>query len=124
MRRRLVRTVVNQNARHDVFASTPALKVFRRLIAKAASHSHTEDGHRKIIPILDVAVVFFHADMEVVIYAHPPAEAEPGRAVVWLWIKAHYGTRNAARLWQEFLRNEVFMKAGWDAVAVEPKCVT
>ena len=37
------------------------------------------------------------------------------RIVVWLLIKA----RKAARLWQEFLRNEVFMKAGWDAVAVE-----
>ena len=27
--------------------------------------------------------------------------------------------RQAARLWQEFLRNDVFVKAGWDAVAVE-----
>ena len=58
--------------------------------------------------------------MEDVTYAHPPAEVEPDRTVVWLLIKAHYGTRKAARLWQEFLRNEVFMKAGWDAVAVEP----
>ena len=54
------------------------------------------------------------------IYAHPPAHAEPDRAVVCLLIKPHYGTRKAARLWQEFLGNEVFMKAGWDAVAVEP----
>ena len=120
MRWRLVSTVVNQNARHDVFASTPALKVFHRLSANAASHSHTEDGHRKIIAIHDVAVVFFRADMEDVKNAHPPAEAEPDRSVVWLLIKAHSGTQNAARLWQEFLRNEVFMKAGWDAVAVEP----
>ena len=42
------------------------------------------------------------------------------RTVVWLSIKAHYGKRKAARFWQEFLHNEVFMKAGWDAVAVEP----
>ena len=94
--------LVNQDERHDVFAGTPALKVFRMLIAKAASHSHTEHGHRKIIAVLDVAVAFFHADMEDVIYAHPPAEAEPDRTVVWLLIKAHYGTRKAARLWQEF----------------------
>ena len=105
---------VNHYERHDVFAGTPALKVFRMLIAKAASHSHPEHGHRKVIAILDAA------DMEDVIYAHPPAEAEPDRTVVWLLIKAHYGTRKAARLWQEFLRNEVFMKAGWDGVAVEP----
>ena len=58
--------------------------------------------------------------MEDMIFAHPPAEAEPDRTVVWLLIKAHYGTRKAAGLWKEFLRNEVFMKAGWDAVAVEP----
>ena len=80
-----------------------------------------EHGHRKVIAILDVAVAFFHADMEDVIFAHPPADAEPDRTVVWLLIKAHYGTRKAARrLQQEFLRNEVFMKVGWDAVAVEP----
>ena len=58
--------------------------------------------------------------MDEVIYAHPPAEAEPDRTVVWLLLKAHYGTRKAARLWQEFLRDEVFMTAGWDAVVVEP----
>ena len=50
---------------------------------------------------------------------YPPAEAEPDRTVVWLLLKAHHGTRNAARLRQEFLRNKVIMKAGWDALAVE-----
>ena len=89
----------NQYERHDVFAGTPALKVFRMLMAKAASSSHTEHGHRKIIAILDVAVAFFHADVEDVIYAHPPEEAETDRIVVWLLIKAHHGTRKAALLW-------------------------
>ena len=37
-----------------------------------------------------------------------------------LLLKAHYGTRKAARLWQEYLRNEVFLKAEWETVAVEP----
>ena len=117
---RLVSMEVNHYERHDVFAGTPALKVFRMLIAKAASHSHPEHGHRKVIASLDVAVAFFHADMEDKIQARPPAEAEPGRTVVWLLIKAHCGTRTAARLLQEFVRNEVFMKVGWRAVAVEP----
>ena len=112
---------VHQYQRYDVFAGTPALKVFFMLIAKAASHSHPEHGHRKVIAILDVALAFFHADMEDVKNAHPPAEAEPDRTVVWLLIKTHYGTRKVARLWQAFLRNEDFMKAGWDAVAKEPK---
>ena len=71
------------------------------LVAKAASRSHPEHGHRKVIAILDVTVAFFHTDMEDVICVHPTAEAEPDRTVVWLLIKAHYGTRKAARLWQE-----------------------
>ena len=100
------------------------MKVFRTLIATAASQRHSEHGHRKIRAILDVAVAFLHADMVDVIYAHPPAEAEPDRSVVWLSRKAHYGTRRAARLWQEFLHNEVFMKAGWDAVVVESEAVS
>ena len=93
--------MVNQFERHDVFAGTPALKVFRMLTEKAASHSHIERGYRKVVAI-----------MEDVIHAHPPAEAEPDRTVVWLLIKAHSGTRKVAYLWQEFLRHEVSMKAG------------
>ena len=120
VRWRLVGVEVKHYERHDVFAGTPALKVFRVLLAKAASQSHPEHGHRKVIAILDVAVAFFHADMGDKKNAHPPAEAEPDRTVVWLLIKTRYGTRKAARVWQDFLRNEVFMKACWDAVAVEP----
>ena len=71
VRWRLVSMEVNHYERHDVFAGTPALKVFRMLIAKAASHSHPEHGHRKVIAILDVAVTFFHADMEGVIPSAP-----------------------------------------------------
>ena len=59
-------------------------------------------------------------DMDELIYAHPPREAEPDCTVVWLLLKAHAGAWKAARLWQECFRNEVCMKAGWDAVAVEP----
>ena len=73
--------MVNHYERHDVFAGTPALKGFRVLIAKATSPSHTEHGHRKIVAIMELAVAFFHADMEGVIYAHSPAEAEPDRTV-------------------------------------------
>ena len=62
----------------------------------------------------------FVTDMDVLIHAHPPREAEPDRTVVWLLPKDHAGARKAARLWQECFRNEVFMKAGWDAVAAEP----
>ena len=55
VRWRLVSMEVNHYERHDVFAGIPALKVFRMLIAKAASHNHPEHGHRKVIAILDLA---------------------------------------------------------------------
>ena len=59
VRWRLVSMEFNQYERHDAFAGTPALKVFRMLIAKAASHRDTEHGNRKVIAILDAAVEFF-----------------------------------------------------------------
>ena len=68
VRWRLV-VMVSQYERHDVFAGTLAVKVFRMLIAEPASHSHTEHGYRKFVAILDVAVAFFQADMEDVMYA-------------------------------------------------------
>ena len=83
VRWRLVSMEVNHYERHDVFAGIPALKVFRMLIAKAASHNHPEHGHRKVTAILDLAFTVFHADMEDNTNAHPPAEAEPDRIVVW-----------------------------------------
>ena len=82
VRWRLVSMEVNQYERHAVFAGTPALKVFRMLIAKEASHRHSEHGHRKVVAILHAAVAFLLADMDEVIYAHPPTDAEPDRCMV------------------------------------------
>ena len=82
------------------------------------SQSNSEHGHRKIIAILDVAIAFFNADMDEVICAHPPREDEPDRAVVRDLHKAPHGTRKAARLRQEMLRSETFMKGELDAVFV------
>ena len=58
--------------------------------------------------------------MDELIHALPPRETEPDCIVVWLMFKAHSGARKAARLWQEYFRNEVFMSAGWNAEAMEP----
>ena len=70
--------------------------------------------------ILDATVACFHKDMDELIHAHPPRETEPDGFVVWLLFKAHSGARRAARLWQEYFRNEVLMSAGWNAEAMEP----
>ena len=58
VRWRPVRMEVNQYARHDVFAGTPALKVFRMLIAKSSKSSSPRARTRKVIAILDAAVQF------------------------------------------------------------------
>ena len=91
VRWKLVSMEVNHE-RHDVFAGTSAIESVP-YVDRKASHSHPEHGHRKDIAILDVAVASFRADVEDVTCAHPPAEAEPDRTIVWLLIKAHHGTR-------------------------------
>ena len=91
-------------------------------MARALSQRHTVHGHRKIIASLDATFACFHKDMDELIHAHPPRETEPHGIVVWLLFKAHSGARRAARLWQEYFRNEVLMSAGWNAEATEPKC--
>ena len=93
------------------------LKVFSMSTARAASQSHTEHVHRKSTAILDAC---FHTDMHELIHAHPPGETEAEGVVVRLFSKAHYGTRKAAQVWQEFFRNEVFVSAGGNARAMEP----
>ena len=69
---------------------------------------------------MDATTACFHTDMDELIHAHPPRETEPDCVVVWLLFKAHSGARKAARLWLEYVRNEVVMSAGWNAAALEP----
>ena len=115
---------INQHERPDVFAGSRAIKVLRVLISEAANQRDPEDGHiARSFAILDAAVAFFHADMDKVVYAHPPKEAEPDRTVVWLLLYVHYGTRNSARLGQEFLRNEVILQAEWGDNGCGAECV-
>ena len=99
---------------------THASVVFPMSMARAASQRHTVLGHRKITGILDAAIACFHPDMDELIHAQPSRETEPECVVVWLLFKAHSGARRAARLWQEYFRNEVLMSAGWNAEAMEP----
>ena len=99
------------------FADAQALKVLPMSTARAASQRHTEHVHRKSTAILDAC---FHTDMNELMHTHPPRETEPEGNVVWLLSKAHIGARSAARAWQEFFRNEVFVSAGGNKGAMEP----
>ena len=80
---------------------------------------HTVHGHRKITAILDDTLACFHKDMDELIHAHPPRETEPECIVAWSLFTAHSGARRAARLWQEYFRYEVLMRAGWNADVME-----
>ena len=118
VRWRLDSIEVKQHERYDGFADTQALKVFPMPMARAACQRHTVHGHRKITAILDATKVCFFKELDELIHAHPPRETEPECIVVWLLFKAHSGARKAARLWQEYFRNEVLMRAGWNAEAM------
>ena len=98
--------IIARYERHGVFAGTPALKVFRMMIAKAASQRQTEHGHRKVIAILDVAVAFFHANMEYVICRTSTSRS---RARSHCHVVVDQASLRKAE-----------KKAGWDAVVVEP----
>ena len=65
------------------FAVTQAVKVFSMSKARAASQRHTVHDHRKITAILDATFACFHKDMDELIHAHPPREAEPECIVIW-----------------------------------------
>ena len=53
------------------------------------------------------------------IYEHSPREADPDCTVVWLLLKAHSGAKRVAPLWQKFFRNEAFMRAEYNAEAMQ-----
>ena len=120
VRWRYVSIEVNQHDKYDGFADTQAVKVFPMSMARAANQRRTVHGHRKITAILDATTACFHTDMGELIHAQPPRETEPDCIVVRLWFKAHSGAKQAARLWQEYFRNEELMSAGWSAEAMEP----
>ena len=120
VRWRLVSIEVNQHERYCGFADTQAVKVSPMSTATAASQRLTVHGHRKITAALHATIACFHKDMDQLIHEHPSREKKPDGIVVWLLFKAHSGARRAARLWQEYFRNEVLVSAGWNAEAMEP----
>ena len=63
--------------------------------------------------IYDVSVAFFHASIdEGITVIPPPGTARAG--YVWILLKAMYGTRRAAQLWQEHLAT-VLKTGNWRA---------
>ena len=106
VRSRLVAMEFNLYVRDDVNASTPPLAAIRAVISMAASKSGT-----RFLAVYDVSVAFFHATIdEDITVLPPPGAGRPGH--VWILLKAMYGTRRAAQLWQEHLAG-VFKSGNW-----------
>ena len=106
VRSRLVAMEFNVFARDDVNASTPPLAVIRAIISLAAS----KPGER-FLAVYDISVAFFHAVIDEDITVMPP-RGTARLGYVWILLKAMYGTRRAAQLWQEHLAT-VFKNGNW-----------
>ena len=115
VRWRLVSMEDNQYGRHTSIESVP--HVDRKRSQSQSHRTRASQDHRN--PGRG-SCIFSSRHGRREIRTSAPTEAEPDSTDVWLLIKAHHGTRKCACLWPEFLRNEVFLNAGWGAVAVEP----
>jgi hypothetical protein len=107
VRARLVAQEFSDGVKHDeLFASTPSLASFRTFMAIAASLLKDYGGYT--LSCHDVATAFLHADIKSPVYIRPPPEyiklhnLDP--SCVLRLRKALYGTRQAARCWQDHLK--------------------
>ena len=115
VRSRLVAQEVNTFVREDVSAGTPPLLAVRLLISLCASQAG-----RRLLSLHDAEVAFFHASADEEMTIIPPKGAVPV-GQLWQLKKALYGTRRAAKLWQEFLAT-VLVGAGWRRIICVPNC--
>jgi hypothetical protein len=98
------RFVVKQIARDyrdDVSQSTPALLVFRMMLAFTSSKCPLlNTGSNFFIAIWDISVAFMHATIDELIFVHPPKDlVQPG--FCWKLKRAMNGTRRATRQWAD-----------------------
>ena len=83
-----------------LFASTPPLEALKLIISDAATSSK-EEQYEKIIMVNDVARAFFEAPATRQIAVElPPEDTEDGEDMVGLLLQSLYGTRDAARNFQ------------------------
>jgi hypothetical protein len=109
VRSRFVAKQIAYGQREDVTQSTPALMVFRLLLALAACGFV---GAEACFAVFDISVAFLHSVMDEVVFVHPPKGdglVRPG--FCWRLRKAMYGTRRASRLWADKVKL-VLEKAG------------
>lgn len=99
VRSRFVAKQIAYGQREDVTQSTPALLVFRLLLALAACGFV---GGEACFAVFDISVAFLHSVMDEVVFVHPPrGEGLVRPGFCWRLRKAMYGTRRASRLWAD-----------------------
>ena len=100
-RSRFVAKEYNDGEVQGLFAGTPPLEALRYIIHRAA----TKDGGQKVVMINDVARAFFEAETKRQVCVEIPeedkTEMDKKRDMVGLLQMSLYGTRDAARNWQE-----------------------
>ena len=98
------RFVVKQIAyyyRDDVSQSTPALLVFRMMLAFASSNCPLlKTGSNLYIGIWDIIVAFMHPTIDELIFVHPPEDLVQ-LGFSWKLKSAMNGTRRASRQWAD-----------------------
>ena len=92
---------ITYDYRDDVSQSTPALLVFRMMLAFASSKCPLlKTGSNFFIAIWDISVAFMHATIDELIFVHPPKDlVQPG--FCWKLKSAMSGTRRASRQWAD-----------------------
>ena len=101
-RSRLVGREFNIGRDDALYAATPPLEALRLVISHAATHQ--SDGVRRMVMINDVRRAYFYAKIQRDVYVELPKEDEDfGTGKLGKLKLCLYGTRDAAKGWQETL---------------------
>ncbi len=101
VRSRFVVKQIAYDYRDDVSQSTPALLVFRMMLAFASSKCPLlKTGSNFFIAIWDISVAFMHATIDELIFVHPPKDLVPP-GFCWRLKRAMNRTRRASRQWAD-----------------------
>ena len=107
-RSRLVGREFNEGHDDLLYASTPPLEAMRLILSHAATTDDDQPGRRRQVMINDVRRAYFYAKQKRIIYIEIPKEDadgkddEVGRLELCL-----YGTRDAAKGWQDRLSEQL-----------------
>ena len=100
-RSRLVGREFNVGRDDALYAATPPLEALRVVISHAATHSR--GGARRSVMVNDVRRAYFYAKIQRDVYIELPQEDEMHGKMLGKLKLCLYGTRDAAKGWQETL---------------------